>query len=224
MGQRLEGLAGGVDGLDALLLQHAEHLGVHRGDAVHELLELGVAVGGAGVLDGALDVVDHGEQVGHQLLGGALLLRQSLGGGAAAEVLPVRLEAQHALRGVRGLLLGGLDLVLHVRKLLLELIALLANLARVGSKLTLRGLLAGTDGGLHAGALLGLLISLLDVHDLGLVGLGLGGILDDGLGLHGLVLLVLNLDGHLHVTLLDCVSGSRGVIPPESRYPEGAAA
>ena len=202
MGQRLEGLAGGVDGLDALLLQHAEHLGVHRGDAVHELLELSVAVGGAGVLDGALDVVDHGEQVGHQLLGRALLLCQALGGGAAAIVLPVSLEAQHSLRGVGRLLLGGLDLVLHVRELLLELVALLAYLARVGGELALRGLLAGPDGGLHAGALLGVFVHLLSVRDLRLDGLGLGRVLDGCLRPRGLVLLVLNLDGHLHVTLL----------------------
>ena len=186
---------------------------MHRGDSVDELLELDVVLGRAGVLDGALDVVDHGQQVGYQALGGALPLGQALGRRAAPEVLPVGLEAQHAVRGVGGLPLCGLDLVLHVGEPLLQLVSLLAELAGVRGELALGRLLAGADRGLHAGALLGVVVG----SGLGrglrtlVSGRGLRGL--DLVGLQGLVLLVLYLDGHFHVTLLDSSDDEEGSSP-----------
>lgn len=138
----LEGPGRGVDGLDALLCQDVEHLVVHGGDAVDKALHLVVAVGVAGVVQRSLHVVQHGEKRADQLLCRTLLLGQALRRRAAAVVVPVGLQADQALGGVRGLLLCRLDLVLDVGKLLLQLVALGTDLARVGGELLLGSLLA----------------------------------------------------------------------------------
>ncbi len=83
------------------------------------------------MVDRALDIVDHRQQRGDELLGRALALGDALVGGAATEVLPVGLQTGGALGGVLRLVLGSLlslcrslELAAHVGKLLSSLLEL----------------------------------------------------------------------------------------------------
>ena len=64
---------------------------MNRIDAVDELLKVVGKLLAAGMVDRALDIVDHRQQRGDELLGRALALGDALVGGAATEVLPVGL-------------------------------------------------------------------------------------------------------------------------------------
>ena len=72
--ERIERLALGVDGLNALVRKHIEQLGMYRIDAVDELLKVVGKLLAAGMVDRALDIVDHRQQRGDKLLGRALAL------------------------------------------------------------------------------------------------------------------------------------------------------
>ena len=98
------------------------------------------------MLDGALHVIDDRQQAHHELLGGALALVQSLLGGAATIVVPVCLETDEAVGGLGGLFLGLLDVLRHVAELLLQLVALGAELLRVLGGLLLKHLVGGLHG------------------------------------------------------------------------------
>ena len=186
--ERIERLALGVDGLNALVRKHIEQLGMHRVDAVDELLKVVGKLLAAGMVDRTLDIVDHRQQRGDELLGRALALGDTLIGGAATEVLPVGLQTGGALGGVLCLVLGGLlglcrsiELVAHVGKLFLSLLEL-------ELKVVVGGFLTGADSGFHH-LVLGhrrLLVGILYLVLGGLVGLGI----------------VDGLYGNLHVLLL----------------------
>ena len=88
--------------------KHIEQLGMHRVDAVDELLKVIGKLLAAGMVNRTLDIVDHRQQSSDELLGRALTLGDTLIGGAATEVLPVGLQTGGTLRGVLCLVLGGL--------------------------------------------------------------------------------------------------------------------
>ena len=89
--ERIERLALGVDGLNALVRKHIEQLGMHSVNAIDELLKIVGKLLAAGMVDCALDIVNHRQQRSDELLGRALALGDALVGGAATEVLPVGL-------------------------------------------------------------------------------------------------------------------------------------
>ncbi len=136
--------------------------GLNAGHELVELVVLPIGGGGAGrVVDGTLHVVEHGKEASHELLGCALLLVQTLLGGATAVVVPVGLQAQEAVLGVRGLLLGRLDGVVGLGQLALKLLEPLVGVRRDG--LLGRGF-AGTLGRLDHGVLVGLDLVGIDRH------------------------------------------------------------
>ena len=129
--ERIERLALGVDGLNALVRKHIEQLGMHRINAIDELLKVVGKLLATGMVDCTLDIVNHRQQRGDKLLGRALALGDTLAGGAATEVLPVGLQTGGTLGGVLCLVLGGLlslcrsiELAAYVGKLLLGLLEL----------------------------------------------------------------------------------------------------
>ena len=89
--ERIERLALRVDGLNALVCKHIEQLGMHRVNAIDELLKIVGKLLATGMVDCTLDIVNHRQQRSDELLGRALALGDALVGGAAAEVLPVGL-------------------------------------------------------------------------------------------------------------------------------------
>ena len=156
------------------------------------------------MVDRTLDIVDHRQQRGDELLGRALALGDTLVGGAAAEVLPVGLQTGGALGGVLCLVLSGLlslsrglELAAHVGKLLLSLLELKL-------KVVVGGFLAGADSGFHH-LVLGHRRLLVGILYLVLGSLGGRGLVSLGI--------VDGLYGNLHVLLLRVngggTSGSR---------------
>ena len=191
--ERIERLALGVDGLNALMREHVEQLGMNRVNAIDELLKVVGKLLAAGMVDRALDIVDHRQQRGDKLLGRALALGDALVGGAATEVLPVGLQTGGALGGVLCLVLGGLlslcrsiELIAHVGKLFLSLLEL-------ELKVVVGGFFTGADSGFHH-LVLGHRRLLVGILYLVLGSLG-------GRGLVGLGN-VCGLYGNLHVLLL----------------------
>ena len=178
--KRIKRLALGVDGLNALVRKHIEQLGMYRVNAIDELLKVVGKLLAAGMVDRALDIVNHRQQRGDKLLGRALALGKALVGGAATEVLPVGLQAGGALGSVLRLVLGGLlslcrsvELIAHVGKLLLGLLEL-------ELKVVVGGFLTGADSSFHhlvlghRRLLVGILYLVLgSLGGLGLVGLGI---------------------------------------------------
>ena len=145
------------------------------------------------MVDRTLDIVDHRQQRGDELLGRALALGDTLIGGAATEVLPVGLQTGGALGGVLCLVLGGLlglcrsiELVAHVGKLFLSLLEL-------ELKVVVGGFLTGADSSFHH-LVLGHRRLLVGILYLVLGSLGGRGLVDLGI--------VDGLYGNLHVLLL----------------------
>ena len=88
----VEGLALGIDGLNALAVEHAEQLGAHGIDAVDELLEVLGHLLATRVIERTLHIINDRKQGLDQLLGCTGALVQALLRGATTVVLPIGLQ------------------------------------------------------------------------------------------------------------------------------------